>query len=128
MKKIISIIAILMLVMGCTSNSEEEPIDSVIGVWKLTSIKTMAQEFINDCRSKDKIEVRQDKTFTINGHNEDDNCAPQTSSGTWSANLTNTYKFSAAGDTQTFTLKNNNTLTFSFVQDGNSIVYSYTKQ
>ena len=65
MRKILTIVAILLVIVGCTSSSEDESVDSVVGIWKLTSIKTMGQEFINACKSKDNIEVRSDKTFTI---------------------------------------------------------------
>tara|TARA_R110001583_G_scaffold134681_1_gene286416 strand:+ start:197 stop:577 length:381 start_codon:yes stop_codon:yes gene_type:complete len=126
MKKILTIVAILLVIVGCTSSSEDESVDSVVGIWKLTSIKTMGQEFINACKSKDNIEVRSDKTFTITGHNEDDNCAPQIASGSWVISTNNTYKFTANGDIQTFTL-NSSTLTFSIQGDSNAIVYSYKK-
>lgn len=132
MKKVISIVVILLLAIGCSSNSEEqieeEAIEPIIGIWKLTSISVLGQEFINDCKSKDKIEIRTDKTFTITGHNEDDNCAPQSSSGSWVSDTGNMYKLTAAGDIQTLTLTLDNLLTFSFQQDSNTIVYSFKKE
>jgi hypothetical protein len=99
----------------------------VLGTWKLISITAMGQEFINDCKSKDRIEVGEDSTFTITAHNEDRSCAPEMSSGNWSDNLNSTYKFSAAGDSQTFTLTSANLLTFSFQQGSDTVVYSYEK-
>lgn len=87
----------------------------------------MGQNFINDCKSKDKIEVRANKTFTITNHFEDNNCEIKTSSGTWRDNLNSTFNFTAAGDTQVFTLTSDNLLTFSLQQDSETIVYSYQK-
>lgn len=49
-------------------------------------------------------------------------------SGNWSDNLNNTFKFTVAGDIQTFTLTSDNKLTFSFIQDGTSVVYAFSKQ
>ena len=128
MKKIITIILIALVVLSCTSNETEiEEINTIVGLWKLTSIKAMNQEFINTCKSKDNIEVRQDKTFTITSHFEDNNCEIQMSSGTWSDNLNSTYNFTASGDTQLFTLTLDNKLTFSFQQDSETVTYVYVK-
>ena len=49
------------------------------------------------------------------------------SSGTWSDNLNSTYKFTAVGDTQIFTLTADNKLTFSFQQDSKTVTYVYLK-
>lgn len=139
MKKIINKIVLLTLLLftfhSCSNSMEDaievvppEVVESpVVGVWKLISITAMGQNFINDCKSKDKIEVRTNKTFTITNHFEDNNCAIQTSSGTWSDNLNSTFNFSVAGDTQVFTLTSDNLLTFSFQQESETIVYSYQK-
>jgi len=128
MKKIITIILIALAVTSCTSNETEiEETNIIVGLWKLTSIKAMNQEFINTCKSKDNIEVRSDKTFTITSHFEDNNCEIQMSSGTWSDNLNSTYKFTAVGDTQIFTLTADNKLTFSFQQDSKTVTYVYLK-
>ena len=128
MKKIITIILIALAVTSCTSNETEiEETNIIVGLWKLTSIKAMNQEFINTCKSKDNIEVRSDKTFTITSHFEDNNCEIQMSSGTWSDNLNSTYKFTAVGDTQIFTLTADNKLTFSFQQDSETVTYVYLK-
>lgn len=130
MKKIIQIISICLLVIGCTSSQEEEieNTDLIIGSWKLTSIKAMGQEFINDCKAKDKIEVNANGVFSFTSHDEDNNCASQTNTGSWSKATGSNYTFTGGGDTQTFTLASNNTLTFSFVQDNENVVYSFTKQ
>ena len=128
MKRIISIVIISLVFAGCSSNSEEQPIDSIVGLWNLKSITAMGQEFINDCKSKDKLELRADKTFTITSHNEDSNCASQSSSGSWASDTSNRYKFTSLGDTQIFTLTSDTSLTFSFVQDSNTIVYSFKKE
>lgn len=129
MKKIITIILIALVVLSCTSNESEieETNKAIVGLWKLTSIKAMNQEFINTCKSKDNIEVRSDKTFTITSHFEDNNCEIQMSSGTWSDNLNSTYKFTALGDTQLFTLTADNKLNFSFQQDSETVTYVYVK-
>lgn len=135
MKKTLILVVLLVVSFSCT-NSMEDPIEvvppevvesPVVGVWKLISITAIGQNFINDCKSKDKIEVRTNKTFTITNHFEDNNCAIQTSSGTWSDNLNSTFNFSVAGDTQVFTLTSDNLLTFSFQQESETIVYSYQK-
>jgi len=141
MKKIINKIVLLTLLLftlhSCNNNMQEDITSEelpdlveespVVGLWKLSSITAMGQDFINDCKAKDKIEVRKDKTFTFTFHNEDDNCAKQMNSGNWSDNLNNTFKFTVAGDIQTFTLTSDNKLTFSFIQDGTSVVYAFSK-
>ncbi|MFK8060815.1 MAG: lipocalin family protein [Polaribacter sp.] len=135
MKKIIVIAVILLASYSCTTNTtteqieelEQEVANTIVGVWKLKSVKTLGQEFINACKSKNNIEVRSDNTFTITGHNEDDNCAANSSTGSWSYNSNSIYKFTAAGDTQTFTLTADNSLIFSFQQDSNTVIYSYKK-
>ncbi|WP_088323473.1 lipocalin family protein [Polaribacter tangerinus] len=105
----------------------EVVVSPVVGVWKLTAITAMGQNFINDCKRKDKVEVRANKTFTITSHFEDNNCEIQMSSGTWRDNLNSTFNFTVAGETQVFTLTSDNSLTFSFQQDSETVVYSYTK-
>lgn len=134
MKKIITIILLIAVSFSC-SNSMEDSIEvvppevvvsPVVGVWKLISITAMGQNFINDCKAKDKIEIRNNNTFTIVSHFEDNNCKIQMSSGTWSDNLNSTYKFTAAGNTQIYILTTNNKLTFSFQQDIETVTYIYS--
>ena len=66
--------AVVFVLISCT-NSKEEPIDSIVGLWKLKSITMTEQEFINACKSKDQVEVRSYKTFTILLHSEVRNCS-----------------------------------------------------
>ena len=126
MKIKIVIWAIVFVLIGCTS-SNEEPIDPIVGLWKLKSITMTGQEFINACKSKDQVEIRSDKTFTILLHNEDSNCAEQFSSGNWMSKTGNKYSLTAAGDTQVFTLVSDINLLFSFDLNGTSVTYSYRK-
>lgn len=126
MKKKIVLWAIVLTIISC-SNSNEESTDSIVGLWKLKSITTLNQEFINDCKLKDQIEIRSNKTFTIISHDEDNSCSQQSSSGSWVKGSGDKYTFTAVGDTQIFTLVSDNSLTFSFEQDSNIVVYSYKK-
>ncbi|WP_347174071.1 lipocalin family protein [Polaribacter uvawellassae] len=126
MKTKILMVAIALIFISCSS-SKEESTDPVVGIWKLNSITMLGQEFINNCKLKDNIEIRSNKTFTITSHNLDDNCAIETASGNWVSVSNDKYNFSAAGDTQTFTLVSDNMLTFSFVQNSNTVVYTYIK-
>ncbi len=64
MKTKIIILAVLFSFIGCTS-SAEDLIDPVVGLWKLKSLTIAGQESINDCKLKDQVEIRSDKTFTI---------------------------------------------------------------
>lgn len=127
MKTKIIILAVLFSFIGCSS-STEEPVNPIAGIWKLTSIVTLGQEFINSCKSKDQIEINSNKTFTITSHNEDSKCAATSSSGNWVFVSGNTYQFSAVGDTQTFTLLSDNKLSFSIELNSNPLIYTYTKE
>ncbi|WP_347172823.1 lipocalin family protein [Polaribacter uvawellassae] len=127
MKKKIILWTIVLTIVSCSS-SKEEPTDPIVGLWKLKSITTLSQEFINDCKLKDQIEINSEKTFTIIIHNEDNSCAQQSSSGSWVKGSGDKYTFTAAGDTQIFTLVSDNSLTFSFVQNSSTVLYTYKKE
>ena len=127
MKAKIVIWAVVFVLIGC-SGSKEEPIDPIVGLWKLYSIESLGQDFINDCKSKDQVEIRSDKTFTITIHNEDSSCAVQASTGTWRYVSGNRYEFNADGDTRVFTLLSDSTLSFSFNLSSGAVLYTYKKE
>ncbi|MFN0729848.1 lipocalin family protein [Polaribacter gochangensis] len=125
MKKII-ILVVLFSFISCSS-SNEDLIDPVVGLWKLKSLTIAGQETINDCKLKDQVEIRSDKTFTIILHSES-GCVEQSSSGSWVSDSGNKYKFTAAGDTQIFTLVSDENLSFSFDLNTQIVLYTYKKQ
>jgi len=125
MKKII-ILVVLFSFISCSS-SNEDLIDPVVGLWKLKSLTIAGQESINDCKLKDQVEIRSDKTFTIILHSES-GCVEQSSSGNWVSDSGSKYKLTAAGDTQIFTLVSDENLSFSFDLNTKKVVYTYKKQ
>ena len=127
MKTKILMVAITLIFISCSS-SDYEPTDPIVGHWELTSIVSQGFEFINSCKSKDNIEIRSNKTFTLTSHKEDDNCAEESVLGKWAYITNNKYEFSAAGDKAIFTLTSDNSLTFSFEQDSKTAVYTYKKE
>jgi hypothetical protein len=126
MKKKLILLLLTIVLVSC-SNSKEDPINPIVGLWKLKSITKSGQEFINACKSKDQVEIRSDKTFTILIHNEDSNCAEQSSTGSWISNSSNRYSFTAAGDTRIFTLVSDENLSFNFELNGGTVTYTYKK-
>lgn len=127
MKTKIIILVVLFSFIGCSS-SNEDLIDPVVGLWKLKSLRIAGQESINDCKLKDQVEIRSDKTFTIILHSENGSCVEQSSSGNWVSDSGNKYKLTAAGDTQVFTLVSNENLSFSFYLNSQIVLYTYKKQ
>lgn len=125
MKKII-ILVVLFSFISC-SNTNEDLTDPVVGLWKLKSLTIAGQESINDCKLKDQVEIRSDKTFTIILHSES-GCVEQSSSGNWVSDSGSKYKLTAAGDTQIFTLVSDENLSFSFDLNTKKVVYTYKKQ
>ena len=119
-------IAIVLIFISCSS-SNEDLTDPVIGLQKLKSLKIAGQESINDCKLKDQVEIRSDKTFTVILHSES-GCVEQSSSGNWVSDSGSKYKLTAAGDTQIFTLVSDENLSFSFDLNTKKVVYTYKKQ
>ena len=126
MKTKILMVAITLIFISCSS-SNEDLIDPVVGLWKLKSLTIAGQESINDCKLKDQVEIRSDKTFTIILHSES-GCVEQSSSGNWVSDSGNKYKLTAAGDTQIFTLVSDENLSFSFDLNSQIVLYTYKKQ
>lgn len=127
MKTKILMVAITLIFISCSS-SNEDLTDPVIGLWKLKSLTIAGQESINNCKLKDQVEIRSDKTFTIILHSENGGCVEQSSSGNWVSDLGSKYKLTAAGDTQIFTLVSDENLSFSFDLNTKKVVYTYKKQ
>ena len=127
MKTKIIILVVLFSFISCSS-SNEDLTDPVIGLWKLKSLTIAGQESINNCKLKDQVEIRSDKTFTIILHSENGGCLEQSSSGNWVSDSGNKYKLTAAGDTQIFTLVSDENLSFSFDLNTQIVLYTYKKQ